>query len=154
MNFTGELNVNASRETVFDQLQDASRFVSLIEGVHDLQEIDPTHYAAVFETKVAYLRFKFKVTVEVVRLERPNLIEAKIEGSPLGVVGRLSATSVTTLSEVADGTQVSYSVDAAITGKLGSIGQPVLRSKAKEMEKLFARNLSAVFEREAKGADA
>jgi carbon monoxide dehydrogenase subunit G len=152
MIISGELTVEAPRETVFDRLQDARRFVSLVEGVQDLTEIDPTHYNAVLETKIAYMRFKFKVAVEVTRSERPNLIEAKIEGSPLGVVGRLSATTVTTLSEVAGNTQVSYSVDAAITGKLGSMGQPLLRSKAKEMETQFAKNLRAMFAEEAKGA--
>jgi carbon monoxide dehydrogenase subunit G len=151
MNFSGELNIGAPRETVFDQLQDAPRFASLVDGVRELTEIDPRHYAAIFETKVAYMRFKFKVTVEVTRLERPHLIEAKIEGSPLGVVGRLVATSVTTLSEVPGGTRVNYTVEASIAGKLGSIGQPVLRSKAKEMEKQFARNLNALFEQQAGG---
>ena len=33
---------------------------------------------------------------------------------------------------------MSYEIDAALTGKLGSLGQPVLRSKAKEMERQFA----------------
>ncbi len=32
-----------------------------------------------------------------------------------------------------------------LTGKLGSLGQPVLRSKAKEMERQFAARLAAAF---------
>jgi carbon monoxide dehydrogenase subunit G len=151
MNISGELSIEAPREVVFDRLQDARQFVTLVEGVRDLEEIDATHYSAMFETKVAYIRFKFKVAIEVTQLDRPNQIAAKIEGHPLGLVGRLSATTLTTLSENAGGTQVSYSVDAVITGKLGSIGQPVLRSKAKEMEKQFARNLRALLVQEAKG---
>jgi carbon monoxide dehydrogenase subunit G len=151
MNISGELSIEAPREVVFDRLQDARQFVTLVEGVRDLEEIDATHYSAMFETKVAYIRFKFKVAIEVTQLDRPNQIAAKIEGHPLGLVGRLSATTLTTLSENAGGTQVSYSVDAVITGKLGSIGQPVLRSKAKEMEKQFARNLRALLTQEAKG---
>ncbi len=47
----------------------------------DLKEIDPTHYEAVFETRVAYLKFKFNVTVEVTSAEEPSEIEAKIEGN-------------------------------------------------------------------------
>ena len=151
MEISGELIIEAPREAVFDRLQNPTLFVSLVDGVQDLQEIDATHYAAIFQTKVAYMRFKFKVVVEVVRIARPHEIVAKIEGRPLGVVGRLSATTVTTLSEVAGGTQVNYSIDATIAGKLGSMGQPVLRSKAKEMENQFARNLRAVFEQGAKG---
>jgi hypothetical protein len=36
-------------------------------------------------------------------------------------------------------------VDAALTGKLGSLGQPVLRAKAKEMERQFAERIRAAF---------
>ena len=101
-------------------------------GVHDLDEIAPDRYAALFETKVAYMKFSFKVTVEVTRADPPNEIEAKVEGTPLGIVGRLTATSLTTLTEAGDETVIDYAVDATLTGKLGSLGQPVLRSKAKE----------------------
>ncbi len=40
---------------------------------------------------------------------------------------------------------MSYEVDAALTGKLGSLGQPVLRAKAKEMERRFAERMRAAF---------
>jgi carbon monoxide dehydrogenase subunit G len=113
--------------------------------VSDLKEIDPSHYEAVFETKVAYLKFKFNVTVEVTNMEEPSVIEAKIEGNPLGVVGRLTAKSITTLEEAGNETKITYSVESTLAGKLGSIGQPVLRSKAKDMEKIFATRLRAAF---------
>ena len=98
-----------------------------------------------FETRVAYLKFKFNVTVEVTRIEEPSEIEAKIEGTPLGVVGRLTAKSITRLEEAGNETKVTYSVESTLAGKLGSIGQPVLRSKAKDMEKIFATRLRAAF---------
>jgi carbon monoxide dehydrogenase subunit G len=99
----------------------------------------------VLETKVAYLKFKFNVAVEVVRAEPPNEIEAKVEGTPLGIVGRLTATSLTRLADDAGGTKVSYEIEAALTGKLGSLGQPVLRAKAKEMERIFTERMRAAF---------
>jgi ATP-dependent protease HslVU (ClpYQ) peptidase subunit len=40
---------------------------------------------------------------------------------------------------------VQYEIEAALTGKLGSLGQPVVRSKAREMERLFAENLRTAF---------
>ena len=120
----------------------------------DLVEVDAEHYTAVLETKVAYLAFKFKIAVEVVRTDPPREIEAKIEGTPLGIVGRLTASSVTRLAEQNGGTKVSYEVDAALTGKLGSLGQPVLRSKAKEMERQFAERMRAAFAGASLGAGA
>jgi carbon monoxide dehydrogenase subunit G len=85
------------------------------------------------------------VTVEVTRAEEPSAIEAKIEGTPLGVVGRLTAKSITRLEDAGTETKVTYSVESTLAGKLGSIGQPVLRSKAKDMEKQFAQRLRAAF---------
>jgi carbon monoxide dehydrogenase subunit G len=145
MKFTGEITVKAARAAVYEKVRDARFFASCVDGVHDLTEIEPDRYAAVFETKVAYMKFSFKVTVEVTRADAPREIEAKVEGTPLGVVGRMTATALTTLTEVGDETKIEYAVDAALTGKLGSLGQPVLRSKAREMEKQFAVRLAAAF---------
>ena len=145
MKFSGELTVKAPRAEVFKAVRDARFFASCVDGVSELVETAPDTYAAVFETKVAYMKFKFKVTVEVVRAEAPNEIEAKVEGAPLGIVGRLTATALTRLTGDGDATTIAYDVEAALTGKLGSLGQPVLRSKAKEMERQFAARLASAF---------
>ena len=152
MKFTGEITIGAPREAVFAKVRDARFFASCVEGVHDLSEIDTDHYTAVLETKIAYLKFKFNVVVEVLRAEAPGEIEAKIEGRPSGIVGRLTARSLTRLLEDTGGTKVTYEVDAALTGKLGSLGQPVLRAKAKEMERQFAQRMRAAFAAPPEGA--
>ena len=135
----------APRVEVYKALRDARLFASCVEGVHDLVETGPDAYSATFETKVAYMKFGFKVTVKVIRAEEPREIQAKIEGAPIGIVGRLTATSVTRLTEMSGATRIDYDVDTALTGKLGSLGQPVLRTKAKEMERQFAARLAAAF---------
>jgi len=137
--------VQAPRVQVYKALRDAQLFASCVEGVHDLAETGPDAYSGMFETKVAYMKFAFKVTVQVTRAEEPREIEAKIEGAPLGIVGRLTATSLTRLTEVSGATRIDYEVEAALTGKLGSLGQPVLRAKAKEMERQFAARLAEAF---------
>jgi uncharacterized protein len=145
MKFTGDIFIPAPRDAVYAKVRDARFFASCVEGVTNLNEIDTDHYTAVLETKVAYLKFKFNVSVEVVRAEAPSEIEAKVEGTPLGIVGRLTATSLTRLADDAGGTKVSYEIETALTGKLGSLGQPVLRSKAKEMERIFTERMRAAF---------
>lgn len=139
MNVGGEFTVDAPRDGVFRVLRDAHSFVRFVDGVQDLEQIDPNRYQAVFETKVAYMKFKFAVTVE------PSEIAASIEGKPLGLVGRLTAKSLTLLQDAGPTTKVTYSVDATLAGKLGSIGQAVLHAKAKDMEMEFAERLRAAF---------
>jgi carbon monoxide dehydrogenase subunit G len=145
MKFTGDIAIGAPREAVFAKVRDARFFASCLEGVSDLNEIDRDHYTAVLETRIAYLTFRFNVAVEVLRDDPPSEIEARIEGTPSGIVGRLAARSLTRLAEENGGTRVSYEIEAVLTGKLGSLGQPVLRAKAKEMERRFAERIRAEF---------
>ena len=138
---------------VFKALSDAPFFASCVEGVRDLQAIDDSHYTAVLETRIAYLRFKFKAEVEITRISPPEEIEAKVEGTPLGIVGRLTATTTTRLSENGGRTIINYVIDATITGKLGSMGAPVLKAKAKDMERHFTERLVAAFANAEPGAE-
>jgi carbon monoxide dehydrogenase subunit G len=153
MKFTGRIDVPAPRPAVFEKLRDAHFFASCVEGVQDLVEIDERHYTATLETRVAYLKFKFAVSVEIVELDEPVRVVAKVEGTPLGMVGRLTATSAAHLDEQDGGTIVHYELDVALTGKLGSLGQPVLKSKAKEMERQFASRIQAKFQGENPGTE-
>jgi carbon monoxide dehydrogenase subunit G len=145
MKFTGDIAIIAPREAVYAKVRDARFFASCVEGVRDLNEIERDRYTAVLETRIAYLKFTFNVMVEVLRADPPKEIEARIEGTPNGIVGRLTARSLTRLAEENGGTKVSYEIEAALTGKLGSLGQPALRAKAKEMERLFAERIRAAF---------
>ncbi len=145
MKVEGVIGVAAPRQAVFERLSDARFFASCVEGVHDLTEIDATHYSAQFATKIAYLRFTFKVTVAMTKISPPSEIEATVEGTPLGVVGRLTATARTELTERGAETDIRYQIDAVLAGKLGSMGEPVLKAKARDMEKQFAERLTAAF---------
>jgi carbon monoxide dehydrogenase subunit G len=145
MKFTGKIDVPAPRAAVFAKLRDAHFFASCVDGVQDLIEIDDRHYTATLETRVAYIKFRFAVSVEISEIDEPVRVAAKVEGSPAGMVGRLTATSAANLEEVSGGTVVNYELEVALTGKLGSLGQPVLKSKAKEMERQFASRIQASF---------
>jgi hypothetical protein len=152
MKFQGEIRVAAPREAVFDKINDPLFFATCIEGVSGMTEIDPQHFTATLETRIAYIKFKFAVTVEIVDRERPVRVVARAEGTPLGIVGRLSSTSTATLTDDGAGTCIGYEIEASLTGKLGSLGQPVMKSKAKEMERQFAKAIAAAFDPSLAGA--
>ena len=145
MDFVGEFVVDAPRVAVYEKIRDAEFFISCLDGVRDLEEVDATHYTAVMESKIAYLKVVFQVLVELVREQAPVLIEVEVVGRPLKLGGRLLASSVTRLEEVGCGTKIIYEANLSLTGKLGSLGRPVLIAKAKEMEKQFSKNLQNAF---------
>jgi carbon monoxide dehydrogenase subunit G len=145
MILSGEILVNAPQEAVFNKLNDVPFFASCVEGVSDLEQINDNSYKALLTTKVAYIQFKFQVLVEITENIFPEKITAKTEGNPIGVIGRLLAISSANLIKANDKTLIQYSIDLKLTGKLGSMGQPVLKSKTKELEQQFAKNLQAAF---------
>jgi len=146
VNLSGEFAVRAPRDAVFNALRDPRFFASCFDGVSDLTQIDDARYDATLETRVAFMKFRFKMTVEMVRIEPPGTIEATIVGAAAGIAGRLTATAITQLAEDGDTTRIHYDIDAALTGKLGSLGQPVMKAKAQEMEKQFVERLRGAFE--------
>ncbi|SEL79194.1 hypothetical protein SAMN05216382_2652 [Sphingomonas palmae] len=147
MKFTGEFTIPAPRAEVFERLNDPHFFSSCLEGISELTEIDGEHYTATLETRIAYIKFRFAVAVALVERVAPEKVVARVEGTPKGVVGRLTATAEAHLGEADEGreTLVTYEMDVALAGKLGSLGQPVLKSKAKEMERGFVKNVNAAF---------
>ena len=52
--------VQAPRLQVYQALRDARLFASCVEGVRDLVETGPDAYSAMFETKVAYMKFALR----------------------------------------------------------------------------------------------
>lgn len=145
MNLTGEFRVDAPRDAVFDRLADPAFFASCFDGVSGLTATGDGRYEAQFETTVAYMKFRFRMHVEMVRQVRPDVIESRVDGSPVGMVGRLTATATTHLADEDGGTRIRYDIDSVLTGRLGSLGQPVLKAKARDMERQFVARLRAAF---------
>ena len=63
MEFKGEIQLEAPREAVYEKIRNARFFVSCIDGVRDLEEVDATHYTSVMESNVAYIKITFDVAV-------------------------------------------------------------------------------------------
>ncbi|RUM96305.1 hypothetical protein EET67_18310 [Pseudaminobacter arsenicus] len=148
MKFSGQFTVPANRPAVFERLLDPLTLGNCVDGVRDIETIDDRNYRAILETKLAYIRFRFAIDVELTEIDDPSRVVVRAVGNPLGVVGRIVAEAETRLEEREDGTVVSYDLDMSVAGKLGSIGQPIFRSKAREMENAFARKFSETFRRD------
>lgn len=150
MKFTGEFTVPAGREVVFARLQDQALLAECVDGVQDVEPLDERNYKVKLQTRLAYIRIGFTLDVSITEIEAPAFMKITATGKPLRMVGRLSGDATLTLTELeAEGqTLVSYVLDLAVAGKLGSIGQPVFKSKAKEMESSFVEKFNASLESE------
>ena len=145
---SGQVRVDVDRATAFDFVGDPVRLAQCIPGCRDLREVSPGRYSAVLTNEVAFITLSFKLIVEVVKVEPTSAIEAKITGETIGLVGRVVANAVLQVSEAGPSqTDIRYTANVGISGKLGGLGEPVFRAKSAEVAREFGANLKAAIER-------
>lgn len=146
----GEITVDVDRDTAFHFIEIPEQLARCIPGCSDLREEAPGRFTAVLSSEVSFIKLNFQVVVEVVKIDPPRGIEARISGRPLGISGQLSGKAELELAEAGQGrTIIRHCSDIGLTGRLGSLGQPVFRAKSAEMSNRFAENLKAAIEENA-----
>ena len=139
---TGEVTVEVDRATAFAFVQNPERLAGCIPGCRDLRELAPGRYSAVLTNRVAFMTLTFNVIIDVVRMEPPNEIDAKITGDAVGLPGHLVATARVQLTEAAAcRTTIRYATDVGLTGRLGGLGQPAFRATSTQLAREFGANL-------------
>jgi hypothetical protein len=147
---TGEITVGVGRAAAFAFARNAQQMAECIPGCHDLQELSADRYSAVLTSKVAFVTLSFKVIVEVVKSDPLNEIEATATGDAIKLSGHLVAKANLQFADAAENqTLIRYSAEVGLTGKLGGLGQPVLKAKSAEFAREFGANLKAAIERSA-----
>ncbi len=152
---TGEITVEVDRDSAFKFIEVPEQLAHCIPGCSDLRQVGPASFTALLSNEVSFITLSFQVVVEIVKIDPPHTIEAKITGKPIGFTGQLTATAGLHLSEDGVGrTIIRHSSNVGLTGKLGGLGQPVFRAKSAEMSTKFATNLKTALERNAAGKSA
>jgi carbon monoxide dehydrogenase subunit G len=144
---SGEITVAVDRPSAFAIVRDPARLARCIPGCTELCEVAPDRYTAVITSRVAFMTLRFKVTIDVAKIEPPATLEAKVTGDAVGLSGHVVATARLDLAETADRhTTIHYATEVGLTGKLGSLGQPVLRATSAKLAREFGANLKAEIE--------
>ena len=146
---SGHISVAVDRSTAFAIVRDPVRLARCIPGCTELRETAPNRYTAVLTSRVAFMTLSFNVIVDVTKIEPPAALEAKITGDARGRSGHVVATARLDLADTGDSTTtVRYVTAVGLTGKLGSLGQPVLRATSAKLAREFGANLKAEIEKE------
>ncbi len=153
MQASGEITVDVDRASAFAFVQDPERLAGCIPGCRDLRESSPGHFTAVLTSRVAFMTLSFNVAIDVVNIEPPAAIDAKITGDGAGVPGHLVATASVRLTEAGPSrTTIQYTTDVGLTGRLGGIGEPVFRATSTQLAREFGANLKKAIEAAEKDA--
>jgi hypothetical protein len=141
MTMTGEVQLPAPRQTVWEKLNDADVLKATIPGCESLEKTSDTGFNAVAVTKIGPVKARWKGKVTLTDLDPPNGYKIVGEGEG-GVAGFAKGSADVRLSDKDGGTLLTYNVDAQIGGKLAQLGQRLINGAAKKMADDFFKKFA------------
>jgi|GEM_PF-951572 len=154
MKLASSFAVPAAADKVVALFLDPATMQSCIPGCEELVQTDETHYRGSLVNEVAHVKFTAGFVAEIVSVTQPvgpaepAVVTAVLrsEDRRLGSTIRMDATLTVTPEQSADGeaSQVGYEFELAIRGKLGRLGEAVIRRRTAEVERQFAEALTAI----------
>jgi len=137
MKMTGEQRIAASRQKVWEALNDPDVLRQCIPGCQSLEKEADDRLRATAEVKIGPIGARFNGVVTLSDLDPPNGYTITGEGQG-GTVGYAKGGAQVRLTDAGpDATLLSYDVDAQVGGRLAQLGGPIIDATAKQMAAKF-----------------
>jgi 2-furoyl-CoA dehydrogenase large subunit len=125
----GSATVAASPEAVWTMLLDPATLQAVIPGCHSVEKISDTHFRADVTIGIGPVKGRYRAEVTLSDLDEPRAVT--LGGFAEGALGFGNGEGRITLTPMNTGTVVRYEYDAAIGGKVASIGGRLLDGAAR-----------------------
>jgi uncharacterized protein len=132
MELHGSTVIAQPKEKVWAALNNETVLQQCITGCEAMQRIDANSMSARLGIKLGPVRAKFNGQVSMSNVRPLEGYTLTFEGSG-GAAGFAKGSSNVALTTVDAGTQISYTVNASVGGKLGQIGGRMIDAAAKGM---------------------
>lgn len=146
MKLASEFSVPAAPDKVFTLFFDPDTMRGCIPGCESLERVDERNYRGKLVNEIAHVRFSagFSAAIQTISEETETKeVTAVLKGedrrlgSSIKIDARLAVRPGGTDSSV-----IGYEMDMALWGKLGRLGEPIIRRRSREIELEFARALA------------
>ncbi len=151
MDMTGEHRIEASREAVWEALNDPEVLKESIPGCQELTKEGDTDFTATVKAKVGPVSAKFSGAVTLSDIDPPNGYTISGEGKG-GAAGFAKGGAKVNLEDDGGATLLKYEVNASVGGKLAQIGSRLIDSTAKKMAGQFFAKFAEVVESRSAGS--
>jgi len=132
----GSQQIPASRQQVWDALNDPEVLKACIRGCESLERTGPNGFSATVAMRVGPIKAVFRGEGTLGDIEPLHSYVITGEGKG-GVAGFAKGKARVTLADDADGTLLSYTVEANLGGKLAQLGSRLIDSVARKEADAF-----------------
>ena len=135
MKLTGSYKINLEKQKVWEALNDPEILKQAIPGCEEFNKKSETEFSAKATNKIGPFNATFSGDIELKDLNPPN--SYKILGSGNSLVGFASGEAEVKLEDTDTGTNLIYSVEAQVGGKIAQVGSRLIDMTAKKMADIF-----------------
>jgi carbon monoxide dehydrogenase subunit G len=157
MEINGTQVIPASRMEVWNALNDPTILKQCLPGCESVEQSGEGAFRVVVATAIGPLRARFTGTLRMTEANPPQSCVMVFEGQG-GAVGFGKGSTTVALSETSGGTELTYSAQAQVGGKLAQVGSRLIDGVAKKMSddffKAFRKQLAPDVADEALAASA
>ena len=147
MKFTGEIEIAAPARDVWDLILDPSRLAACVPGAAAVRQVDDRTVEGEITTAIGPVQADFAFRSLITHSEFPDDLVVEVTGTDSMTRSRLEARVAVRLEALEGGrTRLHYQSTVAVVGRLGIVGEMVLRATAGAMINQVARCLQGRFE--------
>ncbi len=141
MKYQGKVEFKTLPSTVWDTVLDMEQFVACFPGIDNVVMIDDRTFEGGMKARVGPVSGDFTFRAQIVDAEAPVRLRAEVEGVDSLTKSTMTADITMALAALGeDRTQLEYSSEVKIKGRLGIIGDMVIRATgAQVIEEFFNR---------------
>lgn len=136
MQMNGSRLIAASRSVVWTFLNDPEVLRACIPGCEELSGSPEEGFSAVVKQKIGPVQATFRGAVTLADINAPESYTITGEGKG-GVAGFAKGSAQVVLVEAEAGTELTYTVDAQIGGKIAQLGSRLIDSFARKLSDQF-----------------
>ncbi len=137
MEFRNRYEFEAAPAQVFDAMTDPATVAACLPGCETLEPLGDNRYQATMTIGVAAVKGRFKGTVELCDLERPNSFALRVDGR--GNAGFAKGEARIEITATGSSSSIGVQAKALVGGPVARVGQRLLVGTAKMVtDKFFA----------------
>ncbi|MGH3027683.1 MAG: CoxG family protein [Gaiellaceae bacterium] len=125
MRVEGTRRYEASRDRVWEVLNDPAEMAGLMPGVESFEIVDDTHWKAKVKVPLGLGSMKMSIDFEKTESRPPEHASLNAKGKGVGAI--MSMETQFDLSEDGGGTDMRWQADVRILGQVASMGQRVVQ---------------------------
>jgi uncharacterized protein len=142
MIFEGKIDLDVPVSKTWDFLIDINKFSSCLPGLEEVTQIDDKTFDGVIVASVGPISGKFSFRATIVESKPPEQMVVRTEGKDSVTKSTVNADMTVDLHEAAaNETLMDYRADIKIKGRLGILGDMVLRATATLILQEFTKRL-------------